>query len=138
MEVRSYLEQLDKQDRLIENKLLEKQRWKEIAMSITVSTEGEKVQSSGSQQKMENAIINYIDLEREIDMDIIRCAKEKQKIINTLELLPAIEYDVLHMIYVQHKTFDDIADKYTKSYSWSTTIHGRALQHLQEILDNRK
>ena len=60
----------------------------------------------------------------------------RQEVIKTIEQLPAIEYDVLHKIYVQYKEFYEIADAMKKSYSWVTTIHGRGLAKVQKIIDN--
>lgn len=136
MEVKKYLEQIEKYDRIIENKLEEKQRWHEIATSITVQTEGEKVKSSGRQQKMADAVDMYIDLEREIDLIIAQRAQERQTVINTLELLPALEYDVLYRQHVKYQSFDDIAEAHAKSYSWATSVYGQALQSLQKLLDD--
>ena len=30
-----------------------------------------------------------------------------------------------------------MANDYGKTYSWATTVHGRALEHVQKILDER-
>lgn len=57
--------------------------------------------------------------------------------IRTIEQLPENEYDLLHRIYIQGKTMDDVADAYGKTYSWATTVHGRALKRVQNILDGR-
>ena len=46
---------------------MERQRWKSIALSITPNASGDRVQSSGSQQKMADAIHRYIDMDKEID-----------------------------------------------------------------------
>ena len=136
MEVKKYLKQIRKLDLIIQNKVAEKQRWLDAAMSTTVSTEGERVKSSGSQQKMADAIDNYIDIGREVDEIIRQRAKEREEIIATLEQLPA--KDVLHKIYVQYMTFSEVADSCGNSYSWATTVHGRALKNLQKILDDRE
>ena len=137
MKAKDYLGQLEKLDRLIENKLAEKQRWKNIALNISPNVGGERVQSSGNKQKMADAIHRYIDLEREIDECVDRFVDKRKEIIATLEQLPAIEYDVLHKMYVQRMDYYGVADAYKKSYSWATSVHGRALQRLQDILNKR-
>ena len=138
MEAKKYLKQIHKLNLIIDNKVAEKQRWLDAAMSTTVSTEGERVKSSGSQQKMADAIDNYIDLGREVDAIIKQRAREREEIIATIEQLPPKEYDVLHKIYVQYMTFSEVADSCGNSYSWATTVHGRALKNLQKILDDRE
>ena len=138
MKAKEYLQQVEKLDKLIENKLVEIQQWKAIATGTTAHSEGDRVQASGSQQKMADAVCRYVAIEEEIDRYIDKLVDIKQDVIRTIEQLPAIEYDVLHQIYIQGKTLDDVAARYDKTYSWATTVHGRALKKVQYILDQRK
>lgn len=138
MKAKDYLKQIEKLDTLIQNKLAEKARWKDIALGITTNTEGERVQSSGSQQKMADAINRCIDIEREIDSFVDSMVDLKKEIIQTIEQLNPTEYDVLHKRYIQNMTFDEVAEAKRKSKSWATTVHGRALQSVQRILDDRE
>lgn len=138
MKAKDFLKQLKKLDCLITNKLIEKEQWKSIATGITASVGGERVQSSGSQQKMADAIARYVDMGAEIDRTIDRFIDAKMDVINVIEQLNPDEYDILHKRYVQYITIDDIAYMYDKSKSWVTTVHGTALKHVQDILDSRK
>ena len=138
MKAIDYLKQIEKLDTLIQNKLAEKARWKDVALGITTTTDGERVQSSGSQQKMADAINRCIDIEREIDLFVDTLVDLKKEIIRTIEQLNPTEYDVLHKRYIQNMTFDEIAETKRKSKSWATTVHGRALQSVQRILDDRE
>lgn len=137
MKSKDYLLQISKLDKLIQNKIIEKEQWKTIATSTTASSDGERVQSSGSQQKMADAVIRYVEIEKQIDSYIDSLIDTKQDVIKTIEMLPAIEYDILHKVYIQFKSLDDVGTIYNKSYSWATTVHGRALKHVQDILDER-
>lgn len=138
MRAKEYLSQISKIDRIIQNKIVEMEHWKAIATSTTVSTEGERVQSSGSKEKMADAVCRYMDMQTEINDDIDRLIDTKQEIISTIEQLNVDEYDVLHKIYVQFKTFQEVAAEKGKSYSWVTSKHGRGLANLQRILEVRK
>lgn len=138
MRAKEYLSQISKIDRIIQNKIVEMKHWKAIATSTTVSTEGERVQSSGSKEKMADAVCRYMDMQTEINDDIDRLIDTKQEIISTIEQLNVDEYDVLHKIYVQFKTFQEVAAEKGKSYSWVTSKHGRGLANLQRILEVRK
>lgn len=138
MDAKQFLKQLKKLDKLIENKLIEKQQWMAIATGTTSQIGGERVQSSGSQQKMADAVIKYIGIEHEIDEFIDLLVDKKQAVIEVIEQLEATEYDLLHKKYVQYLSFDEIADVYDKTYSWVTTIHGRALKSVQKILDEKE
>lgn len=139
VDAKEYLEQIEKLDLLIENKRTEKKEWQDIAKSITVPMGREKVQSSGDQQKMETAVVNYVAIEQEIDLAIIQHAAEKQKIISMIERLPTLSYNVLYKKYVRYKEYPymhDIAEEYEKSDSWAGDVHREALRQLQEILNS--
>ena len=133
-----YLEQVEKLDAIIKNKLIEKQQWKDIALGITANMEGERVQSSGAKSKMANAIERCVDMESEIDSLVDILIDTKKEVIQTIEgLYSPIEYNVLHMRYIQFKDLQEIADHYGKEYGWATTVNGRGLASVQKILDER-
>ena len=137
MNAKEFLRRVKMLDKMIENKMIEIQQWKEIASSTTVNLSGDRVQSSHNPHKIADAIGRYIDIESEINRDIDALIKAKKEVISVIEQLPATEYDVLHKIYAQDLTFDEVAYVCKKSKSWATTIHGRALQHVQNILDQK-
>lgn len=134
-----YLEQAEMLDAIIKNKLIERQQWREVALSITANMDGERVQSGGTaKSKMADAVNKCVDMEAEIDALVDKLIDTKKDIVRTIEqLYSPVEYDVLHMKYIQFKDFYEIAEKYKKDYGWATTTHGRALAHVQEILDRK-
>ena len=117
---------------------MEVAHWKAVATGTTVCSEGDRVQSSGSKQKMADAICRYMQMEDEINAAIDRLVDTKQEIIETIESLPIDEYDLLHKIYVQKKELFEAATEMDRSYRWATSIHGRALAKVQKILDERE
>ena len=133
MTAKRYLRQIEKYDTMIRNKQAEMQQWQSIALSIVANCEGERVQSSGSPQRMANASDHSVDLEREIE----ECKAKRKEIISTIERLDVIEYDLLHKVYVQYLTLKEVAITKGNSESWATTTHGRALKHVQDILDGK-
>ena len=137
MKAKEYLRQIIKIDRMINNKIYESMQWKSVALGTTAPVASERVQTSGNKNKMADAVDKYIDLQAEINADIDRLIATKQEIIRTIEQLPAIEYDVLHKVYIQLKTFDVVAIETDHSYSWVTTVHGRALKHVQDLLNKK-
>lgn len=138
MKAKEYLQQAEDMNVVINNKMAEKAQWKDIALGITAHSDGERVQSSGSNQKMADAIARCIDIEAEIDRLIDRLIDLKLEITRTIEQLNATEYDVLHKRYIQGMQFDEIGAARNRSKSWATTVHGRALQNVQRILDARE
>lgn len=135
---KEYLLQVEKLNTMIANKLAEKQQWKDEALSTTPKGNGERVQSSSNPQKMATAVINYVDIDKEIDNRIIELQNKRREIVETIELLPVSEYDLLHKVYIQGMTLAEAAFAKDKCYSWATTIHGTALKRLQKILDERE
>lgn len=138
MDAKSFLQQVEMLDAKVTNKLIERQQWKDIALGITASIGGERVQSSGSQQKMADAVIKCVDMENEIDNLIDELIHTKKKVISTIEkLYSPTEYKILHLRYIQGVSLTDIADNMNKEYSWVTTTHGRALKNVQKLLDRQ-
>ena len=138
MDAKSYLRQVEKLDVLIQNKLIERQQWKDIAEGITASVGGERVQASGSQQKMANAIEKCVDMESEIDAIVDTLIETKKEVIATIEQIDSpTEYDILHKRYIQFMPLQEIADRYGREYTTITTTHGRALKNVQNILDKQ-
>ena len=117
---------------------MEVAHWKAVATGTTVCSEGDRVQSSGSKQRMADAVCRYMQMEDEINAAIDRLIDIKQNIIQTIELLPVQEYDLLHKVYVQGMEIYEAAIEMDRSYSWATTVHGRALAKVQKILNERE
>ena len=138
MDAKTYLKQVEKLDTRIKNKLIEQQQWRDIACGITASIGGERVQSSGSQQKMADAINKCVDMETEIDGLVDELVNIKREVIATIEKLDSpTEYNILHKRYIQFLTLQEIADDYNREYGWVTTTHSRALKNVQILLNKQ-
>lgn len=70
-----------------------------------------------------------------IGAEMERLAKAKAKIIKTIEELSEAEYDVLHKVYVQGESLYEVAADRGISYSLATTIHGKALKNLENLIN---
>jgi DNA-directed RNA polymerase specialized sigma subunit len=137
LKAKDFLLQLPKLEALIKNKLIEKQQWKDIALGITPQMSGDRVQSSGNQQKMACAIERMIDIEKELDDFVDSLIATRNEVLSVIEQLESDEYDFLHLVYVQHFTLKEVANLKDYSYSWATTFHGNALKKVQKILDSK-
>lgn len=139
MKAKEYVQQLKRLEVLIKNKQLEIIQLKEEAVFPSGgSFDGLGVQTTRKIDKMQNIICDYVNMEEELQKDIMLLYQRKIEIVHTIELLPPIEYDLLHKVFVQGNTLYDVADVYNRSYSWATTTQGRALKKLQKILDERE
>ena len=138
-EAQKFLEQVERLDVQIKNKLIEKQQWKDIALGITTNMDGERVQSSGAKSKMADAIIKCVDMEAEIDRLVDNLIDTKKDVLQTIEqLYSPTEYNVLHMRYIQYKTLQEIADHYGKNYEWAKLTCKRGCNHVQVIMNKNR
>ena len=137
-EAQIYLEQVEKLDAIIKNKLIEKAQWRDIALGITSNTEGERVQSSGAKDKMASAVEKCVDMESEIDRLVDKLIDTKKDVIETIEqLYSPTEYNVLHMRFIQYKTLEEIADHYGRNYEWAKKTCQRGMKHVCVVLKKR-
>lgn len=154
MRAKTYLRQLEKLERMIDNKREEQAQVMLLATGTTSGAApetGVRVQSSGSQQRMADAVCMYIDMGAQIKRTINKLLEMRQEIIGVIEQLDSDEYDVLHKRYVGVVAKDrasgrtriirmelqEIADAYGRSYSWARGVHGDALKKVQRIIDAR-
>ena len=133
-----YLEQIAKLEKIINNRLNDAEHWMGVAFRITSVLTPDKVQSSGSQQKMAEAVERCLDIAREICESVDKLYIEKRERISKIEQLDIVEYDVLHKIYVEYDkypTYDEVAEAYKKSNAWVSTQHTNAIKQLETLLN---
>lgn len=135
MTAEEYMGQIEKLNLIIRNKEIEKAQWQAMASGSTSAYDGDRVQSSGSQQRMENAVCQYVSIEAEIERYKEKLINKKKQIIETIEELETMEYQILHLVYIQEKSFHEVSEQLKMSYSWVTWKHREALKDLQRILD---
>lgn len=131
-EAQEFFEEYDTLVFMIKAKIEQRNMWAGISESITAQMGGERVQSSGDQQRMASAVVKYLDIDNEIK-EMYKQIKHIEKVIKKLK---GNKRKVIHMRYVQMLSFKEIGFLCHKNESWATTIHGRALQDVQRILDN--
>lgn len=133
MNAEEYLQRVEKIDAMIRNKKIEAEQWRYIAQGSSGAIEGDRVQSSGNQQKMEAAVAKYVDTEEEIKQLVM----QKDDIIHTIEQLGVNEYDVLHKLYIQFMDMNEVAEQKGKSYEWVKAKRKKGLRLLQGILSKK-
>ena len=137
MNAEEFLLQVEKIDTIIKNKLIEKEQWLDIAQSISPPGFDEKVQSSPNPDRMANAIYKVADIENEIDTYIDLLYETKKDVLSVIESLKTSEYEVLHNVHIQFRSYKETAEGLRRSYTWVTTTHSTALKNVQSILDRR-
>lgn len=132
---KKYLQQIRLYDSHINTKLEDLHQLKEMVTKITPTLKDNVVSGGGSQDKLGDAVAKIVDLEAEIDRDIDRYVAAKQEISATLDkLTDPDQLQVLHMRYVQYKTWEQIACEMNMSYRNVCYIHGKGLQSVNQIL----
>lgn len=124
MRAHKYLNQMNRLEAMVNNKLKEKQQVWELWMKV-----GDENGKSRAQLRK---------LEREIDATIDRLVDLKIEAMDMLEKLPTNEYKVLHQYYVQGRTMEVIAAGHDMSVRQAYNIKAKALDEVQAMLDARK
>ena len=134
MTTKDYLNQISRLNRMINNKLVEIQQLKEMSCSISAITNGEKVQTSLSPDKIGSSIAKIDEMERNIDSMIDEYVDKKNLIISQIDSIEnETYYNILFAKYVERKTFEKIADEMTYSWRQIVRLHGRALQEFERL-----
>lgn len=111
MTTKEYLGQISRLTRQIDNKLVELYQFRTLATSITISTGGEHIVSSPTNDKMDNTVIKIMQMEEEIDKEIDKLVNIKKKIIEKIDNMEdENHYNVLFLKFVGKKTFEWIAE----------------------------
>ena len=134
MDTKQYLSQIERLDKMIQNKLSEIYQLKTMACSVTVSNEKERVQTSSDKDMLGCTVAKIVDLEKETDMLVDRFIDKRSHIISQIDGLDNIDYyHVLSMRYVARNTFEEIAKKTNWSIRKVFSIHGEALKEFERL-----
>ena len=124
MRAHKYLNQMNRLEAMVNNKLKEKQQVMELWMKA-----GDGSGKARAQLRR---------LEREIDAAIDRLVDLRMEAMDLLERLPTDEYKVLHQYYVQGRTMEVIAASQNISVRQAYNIKAKAMERIQGMLDARK
>ena len=134
MTTKSYLGQIERLDRMIQNKLSEIYQLKTMACSVTVSNDGERVQNSGDKDRMGSTVAKIVDLERETDELVDSFVRKRKRIIEQIDSIEDLDfYHVLSMRYIARDTFETIAVKTNWSIRKVFSLHGKALLEFEKL-----
>jgi len=136
MTAKEYLRQIAVLDAKINRRQKEVEELKTLATHITTTAEGDRVQSSGSMDRMASIVARWVDLEEEIGQMINRLVEVKHRIIGEIHQLEDARYiRILEMRYVDRETFEQIAVTMHMDIRHIFRLHGYALQEFtQKIL----
>jgi len=133
MTTKVYLGQIRKYDRMINNKLADIYRLKTMAMSMTIEPQADKVQTSGAQDKLGDAVAKIVDLEKEIDRLVDIYVDKRNVIIGQIDALENDEYrDVLTQRFVLCKPFDEIYEEIGMSRRKMFYVYEEAMRFFEK------
>ena len=135
MEAKQFLEQYQNILTDIRNLEAQKLELEGLAMSVTVSTDGERVQSSGRKDRMAELAVKIADAEREIVEQRTQAFHKLREIEGAIKTVPdGRQQRILHMRYIERKKWEEIAVILGIDYRWTLRLHGKALLKIQEII----
>ena len=137
MDTKTYLQQISRLDRMINNKLSEISQLRELAMSVSAVKNEERVQNTPNFDKIGTAYCKIEEMEEKLDKLIDEYVDKKNLIISQIDGIEnETYYEILFARYIEKKTFAKIADEMTYSFRNVTRLHGRALQEFEKKYGN--
>ena len=134
MDTKTYLQQISRLDRMINNKLSEISQLRELAMSVSAVKNEERVQTTPNFDKIGTAYCKIEEMEEKLDKLIDEYVDKKNLIISQIDGIEnETYYEILFARYIEKKTFEKIADEMTYSWRQTIRIHGRALQEFEKL-----
>lgn len=139
MKAKEYLQQLQRLDTVINQKIKEVQDLRVQMQSgggIDYSKERVQLSPSGDAPFVK-PICKIIDLEAEINAEIDKFVDEKHKIINQIQGLKNSDYiSLLFKRYVEFKSLERICVEMNFSYDYIKHLHGYALKEFEDKILN--
>ena len=134
-EAKEYLQQVRRAKIHIDSLQEEIETMKELAISIGAISQGEKVMSSVSQDKMTDIICKIEDRMAELKDKVTEYIQLRAEVMATISKVDNDDYQqILYKRYCQMKKWEEIALEMSYTYQWVCKLHGRALEEIREIL----
>ena len=104
----------------------------ERATSITVSADGERVQSSGDKDKIGNLVSTIADMQSDRYDCMAETLKKMDEIEKAIDKVDNERYrEILRLRYISLKKWEEIAVTTGYDLRWVHRMHGRALQSIE-------
>lgn len=139
MKAKEYLQQLQRLDTMINQKIKELGDLRLMPQSVGgIDYSKERVQSSPSgDAPFVKPVLRMIELEQEINAEIDRFVDEKHEIINQIQALQNQKHiDILYKHYVEFKRLEIVAVEMNFTYQYIVELHGTALKEFQLTHEN--
>lgn len=132
MTTKQYLNQVRNLDKRVNAKLDELSSLRALTEKVTASY-SEKVQASTSDTFTSN-VAKIVDLEKEIDAEIDRLIRLRERITKEIDNMPSNIYSaLLSSRYLEGKTWEDVAEMLHYDERQIFRIHENALKEFRRI-----
>lgn len=129
MTTKNYLGQIERFEKMVQNKLSEINQLKTMACSVTVPAGNERVQTSSDKDKVGTIVSRIADLEKEVDSMI----EKRCMIVKQIESIEDTDiYDVLAKRYILKKDLKVIAVERGVSFRYMGSVHSNALKMFEK------
>lgn len=134
MDTKQYLSQIERLDKMIQNKLSEIYQLKTMACSVTVSNEKERVQTSSDKDRLGSTVAKIVDLEKETDRLIDRFVDLKKEIMIIISMVKSERHrEILSKKYLELKSIYEIAGELGITDRGCKKAHKKALDEFEKI-----
>ena len=134
MVTKQYLGQIERLDKMIQNKLSEIYQLKTMACSVTVSNDGERVQTSSDKDRLGSTVAKIVDLEKETDRLVDRFIDLKKEIMSIISMIKSEKHrEILFKKYFEQKSIYAIAEELGMTDRGCKKAHKRALEEFEKI-----
>ena len=133
MDTKTFLSQAMWLDRLIQSKVEQHGRLKELALKVTTTYQDIHVQGGPQENsRMEASLTDMMALGEEINADIDRLIEVKQEIRKAMKAVDNLSYQlVLEMRYLDGRSWDEVAEVMSYDIRTVYRLHGRAIRQLE-------
>ena len=139
MKAFDYLNQIKEMDVKINNDIEELESLQALATKTTSALGGNRVQASGSQQKMADCVHKIVKLKEDINSEVDTYVEYKEQVKKFIH--EACDTDCCRLLYLRYfrfETWEAIAKKMNYSRQWvMKSLHKKALGQMQAKLDNK-
>lgn len=133
MTTKEYLSQIRMFDKRIRRKTDEVDRLRNVAISIGMDITKERVQTSGSKDRVGNSVSAIVDAQNDALRCVAECIKTRSIIVDQISTMDKMIYsDVLYLRYVEGKKYRHIADELSYSEDYVIHAHTEALAAFEE------
>lgn len=133
MDTKQYLQQIERLDKMIQNKLSEIYQLKTMACSVTVSNDSERVQTSSDKDRLGSTVAKIVDLEKETDRLVDSFIDLKKETMLIIRMIKSERHrEILFKKYLEQKSLYEIAEELGITDRGCKKAHKRALEEFEK------